>query len=638
MGWLQGAWTSVRDEIFVFRPAKTLVVKDPPLGLLQKLLVLTISIVLLGDFFRSRRYISVGEVAGSVTEFNFERLDFNARRNRSFEAFPYCNNRSYDYFFPTKERTKPPHSYWNDNNIACKQAMFADLLDTDGENRIATLMTYEKVSRGVTRACSESSKCERQSPKGTILRGGGGDDGEAFVLREAGSGTFSCTCLEYRNFFPVRPEGIGLRLHHNYSTTHNLDGGSLSKKPDLAPLTVVKRKPNFDGVNYAHEKRINDNPSSLGHSIRLSVDEILRYAFAVEPGSDRSPLDERIIGDSVELLQGHERPFRRLTGVTINLDFDCTIKLNMRHTATTERPKCELQISYTDGIVSWLPPVQVVKQASLDTERTQEREYTEIYRRGILFRLSSTGRVESVSWVRPFMEVFVQLTVFLPLVTTVVSMISRQKGLWNGAHVYQPAIQQPLSYPHEMRRFAARSALVAAAFAEWDRDGSGSIEVDEMTRVFSKAGLKPEQAKTLAFTVFEDGSEQGQQFITVKSLIDIMGDELSNFEQLERYSRDSLAHALAGRKQSKFTGIHRRRRTVRGKRKQWLRQFAASSRSLRKGKSHAKMKVGGSEKNANSTSDPNRRSGGLGLGFWRATPSAATAAAASAPVVLAMAV
>mgnify|MGYP001162688890 CR=1 FL=1 len=64
--------------------------------------------------------------------------------------------------------------------------MFADLVDTDGTGRSASLMTYEKVSRGVTRPCNVSSKCPKQSPFGTVLRGGGGEDGEAFVLREAG--------------------------------------------------------------------------------------------------------------------------------------------------------------------------------------------------------------------------------------------------------------------------------------------------------------------------------------------------------------------------------------------------------------------------------------------------------------------
>ena len=56
--------------------------------------------------------------------------------------------------------------------------MFADLVDTDGTGRSASLMTYEKVSRGVTRPCNVSSKCPKQSPFGTVLRGGGGEDGE----------------------------------------------------------------------------------------------------------------------------------------------------------------------------------------------------------------------------------------------------------------------------------------------------------------------------------------------------------------------------------------------------------------------------------------------------------------------------
>ena len=183
-------------EIFSFQPQRTLYVRDWQLGLLQKLLWIGVMLGLLINFFHvQRQHATHFDVSGTITELNWERLSFNGARNRSFDEFPYCNNQSYDYYFPTEQKEKPaPHSYWQDNKIACKQAMFADLVDADGENRIATLMTYEKFSRGVTQSCDVSSACPRQSPQGTVLRGGGGVNGEAFVLREAGK-NYSCTCL-----------------------------------------------------------------------------------------------------------------------------------------------------------------------------------------------------------------------------------------------------------------------------------------------------------------------------------------------------------------------------------------------------------------------------------------------------------
>ena len=102
------------DEVYVFRPAKKLVVRDKALGVLQKLLFIGVVLALgLNFFWVKKTHYKVLPVQGTISELNWERLDFNAARNASFSSFPYCNNASYDYFFPTADKKKPPpHSYW----------------------------------------------------------------------------------------------------------------------------------------------------------------------------------------------------------------------------------------------------------------------------------------------------------------------------------------------------------------------------------------------------------------------------------------------------------------------------------------------------------------------------------------------
>ena len=100
------------------------------------------------------------------------------------------------------------------------------------------------------------------------------------------------------------------------------------------------------------------------------------------------------------------------------------------------------------------------------------------------------------------LDLFVQVTVLLPLVTLFVSNVAMY--LHPRSHMYKASINQPLVYRDEMRRFAARSALVAAAFKQWDEDGSGGIELTELAQIFASAGIDPVLSKKIAVAIFDD--------------------------------------------------------------------------------------------------------------------------------------
>jgi hypothetical protein len=183
----------------------------------------------------------------------------------------------------------------------------------------------------------------------------GGQDGEAFVLQEAGDGQFRNSVVLVLSTAITLPSdqrvwGFGSTpqlLQGGASRDHGRTGGPLTALTEFAPVlvavAVLKRKPGLHGRYYPYTKVLNTGNKSA--AIRLSsVMELLQYAFAIEPGSTEPPLDERIQGQSVELLPGHESPFRRLTGLKIQLEFVYDIKLDWRDTSTTERPTCELQV------------------------------------------------------------------------------------------------------------------------------------------------------------------------------------------------------------------------------------------------------------------------------------------------------
>jgi hypothetical protein len=537
------------DELYSFNPPKRVQLLDKPLGVFQHLGQMIVLCVLLYNFiFAHERYNAIEIDGGSITELDFVRLDFNSMRNKSFADTEYCDAPKYDYFPPTPEnRRHDPSSYWNDNKIACKQAMFADLISLDASNQNAQLMTFEKFTRGVTQSCRASDKCERQSNRSTVLKGGGGADGEAFVLREkdiGGEEEYSCTCLEYRNYFAMRPEGVGLKLHHNYTTGfEKINGGSMSMDKTLAPITIVKRKPNIDHKVYSRTKAFN-SPDPKGQAVRLSVKEILEFAFAVPEGTVRSPLDERVTSGGVALVEGEKPPFRRLTGVQINMELTYKIEMDYSKSKPIARPVCELQISYAKGMTSWLPPAQIHEQISLNTEQTYDRTYTEVLRRGIVFNITSRSEVWTFSWKHIF-ELLIEIAVVLPLVTVVTELLARY--VHPNKRVYAPAIRQPLQYEREMRRFAAMSALASSAFKSWDLDSDGKIRFEELWKLFAAHGASSEgRTKSSAseakmesarqFAAVLCGGRGADDGITQDELIETMTDDLVHLDGLQQYS------------------------------------------------------------------------------------------------------
>eukprot|EP00935_MAST-01C_sp_MAST-1C-sp1_P001365 g1365.t1 len=140
-----------------------------------------------------------------------------------------------------------------------------------------------------------------------------------------------------------------------------------------------------------------------------------------------------------------------------------------------------MDVSYTDGLVGWTPPVQVLGQRDLRHELDASRNYTELYHRGISIRFDSRGRVRQFDWAL-LMNSLVQLAVLVPLATTIVVNIAIY--LHPKSSIYQPAVKQRFHYEREMSKFAARAALATAQFAAWDDDGNGSLEAAEMARLF----------------------------------------------------------------------------------------------------------------------------------------------------------
>jgi hypothetical protein len=157
-----------------------------------------------------------------------------------------------------------------------------------------------------------------------------------------------------------------------------------------------------------------------------------------------------------------------------------------------------MEVSYSDGIVGWTLPVQVQHQRDLASERYFDREYTELYQRGVLVRFHVKGKVTQFDWLL-LMNSLVQAVVLLPLATTIIVNIAIY--IHPKSQVYQPAVKQAFHYEREMSKFAARAALASAQFKRWDTDGSGSLDFQEVTELFEPQ-FEKQHAEQFAKQIF----------------------------------------------------------------------------------------------------------------------------------------
>jgi hypothetical protein len=404
----------------------------------------------------------------------------------------------------------------------------------------AYVMTFEQFTSARTVNCSEQNTCAGSHPYGTVL-----NDGLPFVIQEA-QGDYSCTCIEARNFLSVGPENLGLGIHHTFETSPKFGGGLRGSTAvagkETSPVTTIKRKPNFD--NSESSGTVGPPPLVFqpGNHISVSVKQLLDIAFAKDPDALDyvSPLDERMRVTH----PGELAPYRRLSGVVIDLDFVYSISAKASG-GVREQVTCDLEVSYSEGMVSWKPPVQITRQRDIDHESSVRRDYTAITERGVLIRMHARGQVSQFNFYN-LIDALVQLAVLLPLATTVVVYfaIYAPELLNPRQAIYNAAVKEDLNYDREMSKFAATAALATATFQKWDVDSDGTVDGEELKRIFigrgakgsgSVPGFNEETAEKFSRQILEAADNDNTHSLDVEQLIDILSSDLCNIHALKKH-------------------------------------------------------------------------------------------------------
>jgi hypothetical protein len=226
----------MQDLVFGFKVRKATVIKDPFLGITEKLLMLFVLGWTINRAVASES-ILYKELPVGHTSFGFLRVIdgeeiFNAVRNwdQSSPELSYCAN-------PIEWATGNQSALnlaSNDNKIQCKQLNFGEIVSKT--ETAAYIKTFQKETLGTVLGCNElnarggcngiregsenlstilykykscNSQTEQNCNNDKILVA------TEFETNEA-TGKKSCACLEMRNFFSMAPEYIGIEVYHTY--------------------------------------------------------------------------------------------------------------------------------------------------------------------------------------------------------------------------------------------------------------------------------------------------------------------------------------------------------------------------------------------------------------------------------------
>ena len=395
-------------------------------------------------------YLEVPE--GSVL-YDIERGNFNKERNADpHTKLPYCNAQQSTYEYTPKppvrnDTAKPDGWYWNDNKLACKQLNFAEVVKKTPD--AAYITTYQKETLSTVYDCNappySSIPTTVDHPYGdcrnplvrdvaddaqsTVLlnpmgRNPDGSPREQYTFRtEESPGTYTCTCLELRNYLVVTPEHVRVRFHHSFQATSEKIGfgvaGSTTQRKDdswMSPRTKVYWKNDMDNKLDEHEP---------GSSLSYTIKELLNFTTRKGDGecdddeSDCGDLDSRISTTLADVAEGTEPPKRRVSGVILNMELVYDVD------ASLEESSAKLIISVTDTITSWnLDPQMHERQVFDHTTGKYTRKYSELLNRGIVVKFSAKGRVLKFNWQVLYFNI-ISLLVLLPLVNTGVIFIAK---------------------------------------------------------------------------------------------------------------------------------------------------------------------------------------------------------------------
>ena len=315
---------------FYFSTPKICTIKDPILGLMDKMIKVILWSWVIIDLFSNELYLKT-EIPSGYTTFWAESGDLiNLQKINDIE-YKYCDNSTYNYAYDTED--------WLYTNISCIRLPYSEMY-TKGEREVFFL-THFTENYVECKACTHENVTEK------------------------------CITKIQDDYFTVGVEGMNFAFDHFYITSFE-KGSNLGDEIKTGIDTYIK---DIDGNEMAFFPK--------GDTITMNISEWLRIANINLEGKNEGTGDSK----NHSYIENIDNAFNRLSGVEIlvNVNFH-----NMESISGYTKSTCEIILQGNPGWASKGSSVSYTNHPNI-SDALDEYSYYDRYKYGIKFKFVVSG-------------------------------------------------------------------------------------------------------------------------------------------------------------------------------------------------------------------------------------------------------
>ena len=405
----------------------------------------------------------------------------------------YCNNANYSFVSET-------YKFTGTSGPACEVLLPAELTTKTAGSVFYTTSILETVTTGWPCSAGDSSTRKEACVQ----------DGGTHFARKSGQ----CGCFLERALYPMAVEDLLLAIEHSYDTTLvGLSGASANKNSDLYSIVVFA---NGSRVRYEQGQVVR---MSVRDWIAAGNETLHQRNYAVVPDSSGRYPTQRTSGINFKVeLEYSNIDLATNKPVPGKTDVHAHIRVSAEHGTWTG--------AGTESI--W------VKYPTESRDLPQEYQLIQRQKHGVLFQFHTTGLVYKFD-IFYLLGVVVSALVLLKVANSLTNFYAFN-CLGAESVVLRNTRTELASKKEEFAEIGLKAALAAAAYPKFDRFCDGTIEAEDITRVFAQVdGVPWETAYMISRNILNNadtepslgGEQSGLNFVEFMTCLE--GDAI-NFQ------------------------------------------------------------------------------------------------------------
>lgn len=447
---------------------KTVTVQIWQLGLVHKLLVLTVFIYLAISLFRGNAWAYSETPLGSINAFASPAAVPNVGSME--ESYSYCNDAaaySFEY-----------DSYFNYSSPQCISVAINEIVMKRPQLMAVTTLFMELTEVGWP--CGESdndtqvAQCNARNGK---------------VVTEFGT---QCICQSKKTYFPVGVDDITLTLTHawrveGHTTSpipEDLSGSSANKECDTSSDCLLDSTVEGSVSGELVPEKVD---FESGDSVSMTIKEWLAYANVALDQRNRHFQDKgNVMPEDVD-------PFFRTTGVNMRIDIYyknipngnkrpkmAGRESNFKRVHATITPEADTSLWAGIGVVT---PVYKKYPSGMPGAQSYHKVFR--YSQGIVFEFYGHGRIY---WFDTQFLVYelIAVSVLLGVAGKITGLIA--KYVWFKRKMIRERTMEPFAVGSRLVELALSVTHQAAAFQVLDKNNDGFLDRDDIARSLAMAG------------------------------------------------------------------------------------------------------------------------------------------------------